>query len=107
MCKTGRHHLTIPLSESSRSEANTVALMALAWILQDDDRAQRLLSLTGLEPDHLRHALDDPSVLASVLDFLLMDDAWITGFCDTAGQPYDAVMRARAALPGGQQMHWT
>jgi hypothetical protein len=47
-----------------------VALMALSWVLQDEDRAQRLLSLTGLEPDHLRHALDDPAVLASILDFL-------------------------------------
>ena len=44
--------------------------MALSWVLQDEDRAQRLLSLTGLEPDHLRHALDDPSVLGSILDFL-------------------------------------
>jgi hypothetical protein len=36
-----------------------------------------------------------------VLDFLLMDDAWVVAFCDAAGLPYEAPMRARAALPGG------
>ena len=48
-----------------------------------------------------------PEVLAAVLDFLMMDDAWITAFCDGLGLPYDRVAMARAALPGGQPHHWT
>ena len=98
MCKTGRHHLTIPLSESSRSEANTVALMALAWILQDGDRAQRLLSLTGLEPDHLRHALDDPSVLASVLDFLANHERDLLAASEALDLPPEKIVAARNRL---------
>ena len=39
-------------------------------MLQDEGRAQRFLDLTGLDPDALRNGLDDPSVLASPLDFL-------------------------------------
>lgn len=39
-------------------------------MLSDDDRAQRYLSLTGLDPDSLRSGLDNPAVLVSVLDFL-------------------------------------
>ncbi len=47
-----------------------MALSALGWILEDDDRAERFLSLTGLDADSLRGGLGDPSVLAAVLDFL-------------------------------------
>lgn len=90
--------MTIPLSESSRSEANTVALMALAWILQDDDRAQRLLSLTGLEPDHLRHALDDPSVIASVLDFLANHERDLLAASEALDLPPEKIVAARNRL---------
>jgi len=42
-----------------------------------------------------------------VLDFLLMDDAWVMGFCEAEGLKYDQPMYARAALPGGEQVNWT
>lgn len=90
--------MTIPLSESSRSEANTVALMALSWILQDDDRAQRLLSLTGLEPDHLRHALGDPAVLASILDFLAGNESDLLAASDALDLPPENIVAARNRL---------
>ena len=47
-----------------------LALAALGWILEDQDRAARLLSLTGLEPDDLRTGLGNPAVLAAVVEFL-------------------------------------
>lgn len=52
------------------SRAKTLALAALGWILQDTERAERYLDLTGLDPDSLRNGLDDVAVLASSLDFL-------------------------------------
>ena len=47
-----------------------LALEALGWALTDEKRAERLLSLTGLTPDSLRHGLDDRGVQAAVLEFL-------------------------------------
>ena len=47
-----------------------LALEALGWALIDEKRAERLLSLTGLTPDRLRHGLDDRAVQGAVLDFL-------------------------------------
>lgn len=47
-----------------------MALSALGWILQDDARAQRLLALTGLDPDSLRLGLSERRVQAAVLEFL-------------------------------------
>jgi hypothetical protein len=49
----------------------------------------------------------DPIFLGAVLDFLMMDDAWVIGFCDHLSIPYERIMQARAALPGGEQVHWT
>ena len=47
-----------------------LALAALGWALANDDRAQRLLALTGLTGDALREGLGDRAVLAAVLEFL-------------------------------------
>lgn len=45
-------------------------MSAIAWILTDNERAERYLELTGLVPDELRRGLDDNAVLRSALDFL-------------------------------------
>ncbi|AWW73036.1 hypothetical protein CD351_01190 [Erythrobacter sp. KY5] len=48
----------------------TLALAAIGWLMQDTDRAERYLALTGLDPDSLRAGLGDNQVLSSALDFL-------------------------------------
>lgn len=62
---------------------------------------------SGAGADDLRNGATDPAFLGSVLDFVMMDDVWVVAFCDSAGLSYDAPMRARAALPGGEQVNWT
>ncbi len=57
-------------SQGDAQEAGTLALMALAWTLSDERRAERLLALTGLDADALRAGIDSPAVLGAVLDFL-------------------------------------
>jgi len=42
-----------------------------------------------------------------VLDFVMMDDAWVMAFCTGAGLAPEVPMQARAALPGGTQVNWT
>jgi hypothetical protein len=51
-------------------EAVALALSALVWTLGDERRADRLLALTGLDPDDLRARAGDPDVLGAVLGFL-------------------------------------
>lgn len=87
--------------------AETLGLQALAWLASNDDLLPVFLNSTGASADDLRAGAMRPDFLGSVLDFLLMDDTWIMAFCDAAGLPYDAPMRARADLPGGEAMHWT
>ena len=47
-----------------------LALEALGWALTDERRAERLLSLTGLTPERLRHGIAERAVQAAVLEFL-------------------------------------
>ena len=51
--------------------AETLALNALVWILQDEARADRFMGLTGLAADDLRERLGDRVVQAAVLEFLV------------------------------------
>lgn len=58
------------MNESPELTPETLALAALGWLLGDQPRADRLLSLTGLTPDILRERLGERSVQAAVLEFL-------------------------------------
>ena len=92
---------------NERSSAETLALRAVAWLLEDTDKAQVFMAATGADPSDLAGQATDPGFLGAVLDHLLSDDGLVTGFCDAAGLPYTAPMRARMHLPGFSQMHWT
>ena len=92
---------------AGQQTAETVALQALAWLAGNEDLLPVFLNASGASVDDLREGALRPEFLGSVLDFLLMDDAWIIAFCTEAGLPYEAPMRARAGLPGGEAMHWT
>lgn len=94
----------MPLSADA---AETLALQALTWLVANDDLLPVFLGATGASESDLRAQAGDPGFLGSVLDFLMMDDAWVVAFCDTGNIPYTQLMQARAALPGGEQIHWT
>ena len=90
------------------SEQSTViALGSLNWLIANDDLRDVVPGSSGLSPEDLRARAAEPELLGSVLDFLMMNDAWVMSCCDALGHPYEALQQARAALPGGQQMHWT
>lgn len=90
-----------------QDRAEMIALQALGWLAGNDDLLPVFLGATGASTDDLRLQAGDPAFLASILDFLMMDDAWVISFCDFAGMPYALPMQARQALPGGAQVHWT
>lgn len=87
--------------------AEVIALKALEWLAGNDELFPVFLGATGASVNDLANSARDPAFLGSVLDFLVMDDAWVIAFCDDAHLPYEAPMQARAGLPGGANMHWT
>jgi hypothetical protein len=91
----------------SPDAAETLALKALGWLVTNEELLPVFLGATGASEDDLREQAANPAFLGSVLDFLMMDDAWVVAFCDANALAYEQPMFARAALPGGEQVHWT
>ena len=91
----------------NKEQAEAVALQALGWIAASDDLMGVFLGASGASIADVRAQANDPAFLGSVLDFLLMDDAWITGFCDAHNYDYQQPMKARQMLPGGDLPNWT
>lgn len=92
---------------NAQEAAETIGLRCLAWLAGHEDLLDVFMGATGAGRDDLRDGAQDPVFLASVLDFVLQDDAWVMEFCTAEGLSGEAVMQARMALPGGQQRHWT
>lgn len=94
-------------SAIGREFAETMALKALGWLVGQEDLLPVFLGATGTAPDELKRRAHEPDFLISVLDFVLMDDAWVIAFCDAEGFAYTVPKAARPALPGGEEAHWT
>ncbi|WP_375230801.1 DUF3572 domain-containing protein [Roseobacter sp. S98] len=91
----------------TRETAETLALQILTWLAGNDELLPVFLGSTGASEDDLRAGARDPAFLGSVLDFVMMDDAWVVAACDASCLAYDSLMQARMALPGGEQVNWT
>lgn len=76
----------------------TLALHAVAWLLGDDDRAARLVAVTGIAPGDLRRRLTEPAVLAAALGFLEAHEPDLIACADALGVPPAALVRARDLL---------
>jgi len=92
---------------NTQESAEVVGLKALGWLAGNEDLLPVFLGSTGASEADVRAGAADPAFLGALLDFVMMDDAWVRGFCDAEGLDYDMPMRARMSLPGGGQVHWT
>lgn len=83
------------------------ALSVLAWVVGQEELLPVFLGATGASEADLRLRADEPDFLASVLDFVLMDDAWVIACAQDLGLAPERIVEIRAGLPGGGQTHWT
>lgn len=79
-------------------DPEALALRALVWVLAAEDRAERLLSLTGLTPDALRAGVGDVGLLAAVLDFLCGHEPDLIAAAETLGVAPGEIANARERL---------
>ncbi|MGX7951442.1 DUF3572 family protein [Tsuneonella sp. HG249] len=75
-----------------------MALSALGWVLADQDRADRLLALTGLTPEILREQLTDRGTLAAVLDYLAGHEPDLMLAADALNVAPEKLVAARTEL---------
>ncbi|MFP5330684.1 MAG: DUF3572 family protein, partial [Alphaproteobacteria bacterium] len=67
------------------TEAETLALRALATAVSDERRVRRFLDMTGIGTDELRARAADPALLSALLRFLEAhepDLLWVAGEMD-------------------------
>lgn len=81
-----------------QADPATLALGALGWILSDSERASRMLALTGLTPDILRHGISQKSTQAAILSFLEAHEPDLVAAADHMNVKPEALVRARMEL---------
>jgi hypothetical protein len=84
----------------SQEEAEILAIRALGFVADDDNRLARLIALTGLSADDLRQRATDPDFLGALLDFLLEDERMLMDFVARTGIRPEAPYAARRRFPG-------
>ena len=84
------------------SDAETLALRALAYLAADSEILARFLTISGLEPDNLRQRLTDPELLGGVIEFLLSDENLCAEFLTAEGLDPRNLHAALQALSGTQ-----
>jgi hypothetical protein len=88
---------------NSREVAEIVAVQALSFIAGDPERLGLFLAESGIGPETLRSAATDPHFLASVLDFVLRDDATVKAFAGASQLHPTNIAAAHQALT---DPHW-
>ena len=86
-----------------REVAEIVAVQALSFIAGDPERLGLFLAESGIGPETLRTAAADPQFLASVLDFVMRDDATVKAFASASQLHPTNIAAARQVLG---DPHW-
>jgi Protein of unknown function (DUF3572) len=81
----------------------SLAGSALAFVAADADRLQRFLDLTGLGPQSLREAAEDPAFHGAVLEYVLADEELLLRFASDSELKPETVALAHRALCGPAQ----
>jgi hypothetical protein len=88
-----------------REMAEIVAIQALNFIAGEPERLGRFLAETGLGPQSLRAAAQDPAFLSGVLEFVLRDEKLILAFAEATELGPETVSAAHIALNGAPSAH--
>jgi len=86
-------------------DPETLALQALAFIAGDDDRLERFIGLTGIDPGALRAIASDPAGLGAVLDYLLGWEPLLLEFAEAHELQPESIAVARRKLPGAESAY--
>ena len=84
--------------DEQRQTAAALALKSLAWTLTDQARADRLLALTGLDPEGLRARIGEPEVLAAAIKFLEAHEPDLLACAEALDAKPEAIVAARRSL---------
>ena len=86
--------------DAGKLDPGALALAALGWVLEEMDRAGRLLALTGLTPEALREGVMTAHVQGAVLEFLANHEPDLVACAEAlAVSPAELVAAQRQLAP--------
>jgi hypothetical protein len=91
------------MTPDTPTDAQTLALIALAATLADERRAQRFLDLTGIGTEQLRQTADDPALLLALMGFLEAHEPDLVAVSAMVGVQPDALVAARRTLESSRE----
>jgi hypothetical protein len=86
------------MADAPPTDAQAIALLALATSVSDERRAKRFLDLTGIGTDELRARAGEPAVLAALLRFLEAHEPDLLAVAQALDLRPEALVQARRAL---------
>ncbi|WP_230628582.1 DUF3572 domain-containing protein [Sphingomonas sp. Leaf37] len=84
--------------DTNLPDADVLGLQALVWAIGEPDRADRLIAVTGLDPDDLRARAGEPAVLAAVIGYLESYEPDLVACASALGVPPQALVAAHETL---------
>ena len=88
------------MQSQTPNDPYALALAALAATLSDERRAQRFLSLTGIETGELRRRAAEPGLLASLIAFLEAHEPDLLAVSQEVGVKPGVLVEARRKIEG-------
>jgi hypothetical protein len=83
-----------------RDAAHELAIAALGFIASERDELSRFLALTGIDPNAIRAAAEEPGFLSGVLAYITGNERTLLAFAAHAGVAPDEIEKARIILAG-------
>lgn len=80
-------------------EAHVLALKALSFLAEGEERLSRFLAASGMDIGALRAGASDTAVLGGILDYFLANEGLLLAFSESTGLPPKSAAQARALLP--------
>jgi Protein of unknown function (DUF3572). len=90
-----------------QESAEVFAAQVLGWLAGDEARIGGFMAWSGEGPDSLRARIADPALLLAVIEYLMADERLLLDACRALEVPPETPGQARAAMPGGDDPHWT
>ncbi|MBD8875504.1 MAG: DUF3572 domain-containing protein [Roseibium sp.] len=81
-------------------KAQEIATEALLHLTREPEQVGRFLAVSGIGPELIREAAEEPGFLAGVLEFYMMDEALLLSYCENSGVRPTMIAAARFALAG-------
>jgi hypothetical protein len=84
----------------AKADAEAIAIRFLGFLAGAPEHLSRFLALTGTDIASLRQRAGDADFLASLLDYLMADEALLLAYCANDGLDPALVAPARHLLSG-------